>query len=474
MHFCSLQYLLFFTLVFAVYWLLPWNRVRVWLLLAASFYFYASWNHWLACIVCATTLLDYLIARGMDAVASARLRRVLLVVSLVMNLGLLCYFKYVNFFLESLQSTLAAAGLSAQFRMLDVILPIGISFYTFEAINYTIDVYRRRIRAERSLGHFMLFILFFPHLIAGPIVRAADFLPQMRRRKRWDWQRLHLGVQFILMGLFKKLAIADQMAQFVDPVFADPGGYKTSAAWMAVLAYAAQIYCDFSGYTDLALGCAHLLGFHLTKNFNMPYVATNVSEFWRRWHMSLSSWLRDYLFIPLGGSRGTEWQTCRNLLLTMALGGLWHGASWHFVVWGVYHGVLLGVHRAFRSVAVVRPTLDTCLLSVPGTAVRVGLTFVAVLCGWVLFRAQTVGAAMAILGRMFAPAVGKGSPLPGLSLWVLLAVMGVAHVVGSRGAWRHWAARVPAPVLGCGYTVALSFALLLAPDAGQTFIYFQF
>jgi alginate O-acetyltransferase complex protein AlgI len=474
MHFCSLQYLLFFALVFVIYWLLPWNRARVWLLLAASFYFYASWNHWLACIVCATTLLDYLIALGMDAAASAVLRRVLLVVSLVMNLGLLCYFKYVNFFLESLQSTLAAAGVSAQFRMLDVILPIGISFYTFEAINYTIDVYRRRIRAERSLGHFMLFILFFPHLIAGPIVRAADFLPQVRRRKRWDWQRIHLGVQFILIGLFKKLAIADQMAQFVDPVFADPGAYKTSAVWMAVLAYAAQIYCDFSGYTDMALGCAHLLGFHLTKNFNMPYVAANVSEFWRRWHMSLSSWLRDYLFIPLGGSRGAEWQTCRNLLLTMALGGLWHGASWHFVVWGVYHGVLLGVHRAFRSWAGERSNLEAALVSAAGTAARVVLTFVAVLCGWVLFRAQTVGAAMAILGRMFAPAVGKGSPLPGLSLWVLLVVMAVAHVVGTRGGWRRWAAPVPAPVLGCGYAVALNFALLLAPDAGQTFIYFQF
>ncbi|HTK75572.1 MAG TPA: MBOAT family O-acyltransferase [Gemmataceae bacterium] len=474
MHFCSIQYLLFFALVFVAYWVLPWNRVRVWLLLAASFYFYASWNHWLACIVCATTFMDYLIARGMDGTASERIRRFLLVASLFMNLGLLCYFKYVNFFLESLQATLAAAGLSARFRLLDVILPIGISFYTFEAINYTIDVCRRKIRAERRLGHFMLFILFFPHLIAGPIVRAADFLPQVRRRKRWDWQRFHLGLQFILMGLFKKLVIADQLAQFVDPVFADPGGYKSSAVWTAVIAYAAQIYCDFSGYTDLALGCAHLLGFHLTKNFEMPYIAANVSEFWRRWHMSLSSWLRDYLFIPLGGSRGSEWQTCRNLLLTMALGGLWHGASWHFVVWGVYHGLLLGVHRAFRSWASERPALVTALSGLPGTAARVGLTFVAVLCGWVWFRAQTVGMAMAILGRMFAPAVGKGSPLPWLSLWVLLAVMAVAHAVGSRGVWRRWSARLPAPVLGCGYAAVLNFALLLAPDAGQTFIYFQF
>src|SRR5438093_1931838 len=219
MHFCSWQYLLFFAGVFAVYWLMPWSRMRVWLLLAASFYFYASWNHWLACLITATSIMDYLAARGMDTVAAPRVRRLLLLSSLLMNLGLLCYFKYVNFFLESLQATLAAAGLSAQFRMLDVILPIGISFYTFEAINYTIDVYRRRIPAERDLSHFMLFILFFPHLIAGPLVRAADFLPQLSRRKRWNWFRAHAGVQLILMGLFKKLAIADHLAQFCDPVF---------------------------------------------------------------------------------------------------------------------------------------------------------------------------------------------------------------------------------------------------------------
>jgi alginate O-acetyltransferase complex protein AlgI len=320
----------------------------------------------------------------------------------------------------------------------------------------------------------MLFILFFPHLVAGPIVRAADFLPQVRRRKRWDWARIHLGVQFILMGLFKKLAIADHMAQFVDPVFAQPVAYKTSAVWMAVLAYAAQIYCDFSGYTDLALGCAHLLGFHLAKNFDMPYLAANISEFWRRWHISLSSWLRDYLFIPLGGSRGTEWQTCRNLFLTMALGGLWHGANWTFVIWGVLHGTFLVVHRRFRAYVDDRPALDAALRTPPGTAVRVALTFLAVVCGWVFFRAETLRAARTVLKRLFLPAQGLGSPLPGVSLWVLLATMIIAHAVASRGAWRRWSARVPGPVLGCGYAAALNLALVLAPPAGKTFIYFQF
>jgi alginate O-acetyltransferase complex protein AlgI len=474
MHFCSWQYLLFFAGVFAVYWLLPWPRVRVWLLLAASFFFYASWNQWLACLITTTSVMDYLAARGMDAVQSPRVRRILLLSSLAMNLGLLCYFKYVNFFLESLQASLAAAGVSAQFRLLDVILPIGISFYTFEAINYTIDVYRRRIPAERNLSSFMLFILFFPHLIAGPIVRAADFLPQVRRRKHWNWFRAHVGLQLIVMGLFKKLAIADHLAQFADPVFADPMAFKSSALWMAVFAYAAQVYCDFSGYTDLALGSAHLLGYRLAENFNMPYLSANIAEFWRRWHISLSTWLRDYLFIPLGGSRGGEWRTAVNLFLTMTLGGLWHGANWNFVVWGMYNGLLLIGHRGFRGFAEKRPVLDAALRTAPGTALRLAVTFGAVCAGFVIFRTLSLGGTAAAFARLFTFAPGKGSPLPGLSLWTLLAVMAVAHAVGTTGGWRSWTARVPGPALACGYVIAVNLALVLAPDAGMTFIYFQF
>src|SRR5262249_35572853 len=254
-----------------------------------------------------------------------------------------------NFFLGSLENTLRALGADATMPVLRVILPIGISFYTFEAINYTVDVYRGQVKAERNLAHFMLFITFFPHLVAGPIVRARDFLPQIGRRKHWNWARMNLGAQYLLLGLFKKMAIADHMALFSDSVFANPGAYSSTAVWCATLAYALQIYCDFSGYTDMALGAAHLLGYKLALNFNMPYVAVNVSDFWRRWHISLSSWLRDYLFIPLGGSRGSNAKTSRNLLVTMVLGGLWHGASWTFIAWGLLHGMLLVGHRLFRD-----------------------------------------------------------------------------------------------------------------------------
>src|SRR5262249_47829403 len=230
---------------------------------------------------------------------------------------------------------------------------------------------------------FMWSIALLPRLVAGPIVWARGFLPRITRRKRWSWPRMQLGVQFIIMGLFKKLAIADRMAQWVQPVFENPSVYGSTACWMAVVAYGLQIYCDFSGYSDLALGTAHLLGYKLTKNFHMPYLATNISEFWRRWHMSLSTWLRDYLFIPLGGSRGSKWKTCRNLLITMTLGGLWHGASWGFVLWGLMHGLFLVIHKLFRSFSEKRPRLDSLVTSPPGKVLGLGLTLFCVGIGWI-------------------------------------------------------------------------------------------
>ena len=287
-------------------WLRGPDRGRVLLLLAASFYFYASWNPYLACLIFVSTILDYFLAHGIERLKAAGGRKALVAVSVTANLGLLCYFKYANFFLASLEAALHRCGAATSIPLLQILAPIGISFYTFEAINYTVDVYRGKVRAERNLANFMLFILFFPHLVAGPIVRAATSCRRSAAASAGTGMRVELGVRFFLMGLFKKLVIADRMALFADPVFHSPTTIGAAATWMAVIAYALQIYCDFSGYTDMAIGTAHMLGYQLAKNFNMPYLSTNVAEFWRRWHISLSSWLRDYLFIPLGGSRGAQ------------------------------------------------------------------------------------------------------------------------------------------------------------------------
>jgi alginate O-acetyltransferase complex protein AlgI len=317
-----------------------------------------------------------------------------------------------------------------------------------------------------------LFLLFFPPLGGVPVFCPRDFLPQIHRRKRWDWARLNLGMQYFAIGMIKKVLIADRMAVYVDRVFAQPDGYSTGALWLVTLAWAMQVYCDFSGYTDMALGSAHLLGYKLAQNFNMPYLAPNIAEFWRRWHMSLSSWLRDYLFIPLGGSRGRRLLTYRNLLLTMALGGLWHGASWTYVVFGLIQGGLLIVHRGFRSFCEHRPRLSYLLQTIPGTALRVALTFTVFCCTLVIFRAATLSVGLGMLRSMLAPHTGL--PLAAGSIWWTLSLVVLAHFLGTGGRWKQLAARLPEFVLGLGYAAALTLALLMAPDNSKMFIYFQF
>ena len=472
--FCSYQFLLFFAVVFAIYWSLPWAQARVSLLVVASFTFYASCNRWLALLVLGSTLADYLVALGLDALACPRRRRLLVVFSVLMNLGLLVYFKYANFFLHSIEDALRASGATASLPVLHVVVPVGISFYTFEAINYVVDVYRRRIPAERNLGHFLLFILFFPHLLAGPIVRARDFLPQIRAPKRWSWGRFHLGGQLVLLGLFKKMVVADHMALFADPVFANPAHFAPGTLWLAALAYALQVYCDFSGYSDLAIGTAHMLGYKLAPNFNMPFLSRNMSEFWHRWHISLSTWIRDYVFIPLGGSRCGRWRTYRNLLLTMTLAGLWHGASWTNVAFGFIHGMFLLIHRAFRGAVEKRPPLDALLRTRIGTAARIALTFVCFVCSLVVFRCVTLAAGADMLGRMFAPRGSAMAWSDPLLVWMALAVLALGHWIAQEGRWQRLRARLPSAVRGLGYACFLLLILALAPMTTRTFIYFQF
>ncbi len=473
MLFCSFPFLIFFVAVLAVYWALPWDRARVWWLLAASIYFYASWNPWLAALICVSSSFDYAIGRGLENPALARRRRWLLAASVGANLGLLCTFKYANFFLRSLEEALAAAGATASLPVLKLILPIGISFYTFEAISYTVDVYRGRVAAERNLANFMLFILFFPHLVAGPIVRPKFFLPQVRRPKAFDWSRCELGCQLWLLGLFKKLVIADRMALIVDPVFAAPGDYSRRVLWTALFAYSLQIYCDFSGYSDMARGSARLLGYRLPRNFAMPYASASPSEFWRRWHISLSSWLRDYLYIPLGGNRGSRSQTERNLLVTMALGGLWHGASWTFVFWGLAHGLLLVAHRRFTALRHRLPSLDRLLEGRIGGGLSVVVTFVTVTVAWVFFRAQSMADAFTVLAGLLPPQGGRGLPIDRINFQLAVVAVGLGHVIASIGR-KARVREVPPTIRGSLYAVGFCATLLLAVNPGRTFVYFQF
>jgi alginate O-acetyltransferase complex protein AlgI len=466
MLFHSRAFLYFFCLVLPVYWALPGRRPRLLWLFLASVYFYMSWGRWLIGLVLFSASVDYFAGLLMERLSRPGARRLLLAASVTTNLGLLAFFKYANFFLDSAYAVQGWLGGAPGRRFLEVALPLGISFYTFETISYIVDVYNRKTRAVRDPLEYAVFILFFPHLVAGPIVRPRDFLPQLRRRHRFGWERLQLGAQFLLLGLFKKVVLADRLAEVADPVFAAPGAYGSAAAWLAVLAYSGQIYLDFSGYSDMAVGLAHALGFRLPANFDMPYLSGNIAEFWRRWHISLSSWLRDYLFIPLGGSRGTRRQTGRNLMLTMLLGGLWHGANWTFVAWGAYHGALLVAHRRWaaagrRLAGAWRP------LAVAGT-------FLSVSVGWVFFRAQTFADAGAVLRSLFWPAGGLA--LPGGQVGAVAAVgaaLAVGHWLGAAGLPRRQRA-LPEAVVGGSLALLLLLLLLLAPEDGKAFIYFQF
>jgi alginate O-acetyltransferase complex protein AlgI len=470
--FTSREYLFFLVGVFVVYWAMPWQRGRVWLLLLASFGFYASWNRWLALLVCASASLDWALALLIERASVPPLRRGLLAVSVTANLGLLCYFKYANFFLESLAQALHACGAQASLPVLSVLLPIGISFYTFEAISYVVDVYQGRARAERRLPHFLLFILFFPHLVAGPIVRGRDFMPQVARCKRFRWSRVQVGVQLILLGLVKKWIVADRMALFVDPVFADPGAFNATSLWIAVFAYALQVYGDFSGYTDMALGSAHLFGYHLAPNFDRPFLSVNIAEFWRRWHISLSNWLRDYLFFPLGGSRGSNVRTCRNLLIIMTLGGLWHGAAWNPVLWGVLQGLLLIAHKLFRD-ACRGTRLSAALETTAGTLARIVFTFFCFSVSLVVFRAPSLAGMVDLCRRLCFGATGVDEVLPPLGFLLtagLVLVLDLLHLLP----WPRLTERAPPVVLGASYALVLCLALVLAPGGTPPFIYFQF
>lgn len=467
MTFNSLQYAAFLGLVFVVYWRLG-HRAQNWFLLGASYLFYGAWDWRFLSLIAASTLVDYAVARRLDATEDEGRRKALLWTSVVFNLGVLGVFKYFDFFADSLTGLLETLGLEVIAPTVDIVLPVGISFYTFQTISYTFDVYRRRIPAQHDLLDVAVYVAFFPQLVAGPIERATHFVPQVNRPRAFPTRdRIETGLALIALGLFKKVVIADTLARTVDTAFANPEAQSSLGMVLATYAFAFQIYADFSAYTDIARGSARLLGFELLENFAQPYLSRNIQVFWRTWHISLSNWLRDYLYVPLGGNRASPNRTTINLMLVMVLGGLWHGASWNFVIWGGLQGLFLGVHRAFTRNRPGKPE------ALPGLRDlwAVLLTFNAVCLAWIFFRAETLGDALAVIQRIVALDVGGIDNLE----WAYLGVAALVIDVAQR-AWRNetFFLRWRYELQGAVYGLIAVAVVVHSGQAPVDFIYFQF
>ena len=490
MLFNTLNYAIFFAVAFTVSWTIARVRkgwARIIFLLVMSYGFYAAgfdknlnWNFRYLPLIFSSSTVDYFLARAIDRAEDPKRRKLMLAITVVLNLGFLGFFKYWNFAIENVNIVRAwiEGHPVATNEALKVLLPpVGISFFTFESMSYVIDVYRHELKPHKSYLRYLLFVCFFPHLVAGPIVRPRDLLPQFEAPPILTREDGAEGLFLIAIGLLKKIVISDQLSlQLVDRVFDNPQNYSSLEVLSGVYGYAVQIYCDFSGYTDIAIGSALLLGVRFPLNFDSPYKAPDLQDFWRRWHISLSTWLRDYLYIPLGGNRGSELQTYRNLMLTMVLGGLWHGASWNFVFWGFLHGIGLAITRWWlrrdrvKSVGQV-PAKETISLR---HVIGVALTFHYVCLAWIFFRATTFGKATLILKQ-----IAKGTTFhPNLPPIVvtLLAVGLIVHFTPDDWFKRMKTGFSDLPALAQGAVLFLVGVILHEAASTQAvpFIYFQF
>lgn len=475
MLFSQLDFWFFFTAVLMLYVILPFRFQNV-MLLVASYIFYGAWDWRFLSLIAFSTIVDYLVALRIDSATNPCRRRKLLMISMTMNLGLLGVFKYFNFFIGSFVEFADILGVSVSLPILNIVLPVGISFYTFQTMSYTIDVYRRQLKPAVNFFDFALFVAFFPQLVAGPIERARNLLPEIMAPRQITWENLSRGSVLCLIGLIKKVVIADAISPLVDTVYSmeDPSG---AAVLVATWLFALQIYCDFSGYTDIARGVAKMLGFDLMRNFSQPYFSTNPQEFWRRWHISLSSWLRDYLYVSLGGNRKGKRRTQANLMITMVLGGLWHGAAWNFVLWGIYQGALLVTHRQFfgRQSGEGEPRRFLHWLK----RIALVILYFQITCyGWLLFRAQSWQQIADFSARLTTIKLSDFAHLPMPSLPVA-AIGGIAlllawdiltEVSGKVRFYENW----PAPLRGLLWAVLIYALAFGATTTSGAFIYFQF
>ena len=456
---------LFFLFVFVTAWSLEReNGRRKAFLLLASWVFYGWWDWRFVGLLIFSATFNWAVAELIDRSSRKSSRKALVALAVVVDLGVLGVFKYYGFFIDQLGAVLTTLGWQRDLPLMQIVLPVGISFFTFQAISYVVDVYRGTCQKARSLLDVMLLMSFFPHLVSGPIVRARDLLPQFDQVPRPSRAMFTQALLLIVWGLFKKTVIASELSTgLVDPVFFDPSAYGAADLLAAAYGYAVQIYCDFSAYSDIAIGVAAMLGYRFPRNFDQPYRAASLQEFWRRWHISLSSWLRDYVYIPLGGGRGGTLKACRNILLTMLLGGLWHGAAWTFVAWGALHGVVLCIERIFKG---GRERLFPAVIGVV-------VTFNVVCLGWILFRADSFSTAMT-----FIQGLGHWAP-PRVATPFLVGMVGfglLMHFLPPRALERLGgiAKFAPSPALGVAIGMLMLVVEAIRPQGIAPFIYFQF
>ncbi len=497
MLFNSLQFLIFFPVVTLAYFLIPHRARWVWLLIA-SYYFYMCWNPLYVLLLFCSTLVTYLsgiligrAGRVEDEKRSVRLKKWCVALSFLINLGILFFFKYFDFVMDGLAAAFSLAGITLHQPAFDVLLPVGISFYTFQALSYTVDVYRKDIEPERCLGRYALFVSFFPQLVAGPIERSTSLLPQMRERHYFDGPRAKQGVLLMAWGLFQKIVIADRAAIFVNAVYLRGDVQSGAALVLATLLFGVQIYCDFAGYSNIAIGAAQVMGFRLMDNFERPYFAKSIREFWRRWHISLSTWFRDYLYIPLGGGRCSRARRYLNVMVTFLVSGLWHGANITFVIWGGLHGLFQVLGDALRPLR--KKAADVLKIRQDTTSHRLlqmGFTYLLVHIAWVFFRADTVSRACGIFRQIFTdfrPHVLFDQSLymilPRVEWYVLFAAIAVLVVMSlvKRDGTRHVRAWLEAQQIWLRWAVYMGIIIVLlvfgvyGPEfVASDFIYFQF
>jgi len=481
--FNSFEFAVFLPCVFFLYWFCAAKNIKLQnsLIVVSSYFFYGWWDYRFLILILISTLEDFFVALKIYKTNDEKKRKLWLLISIAVNIGILGFFKYYNFFIENFAAVFTIFGISPNIKSLNIILPVGISFYTFQTMSYTIDVYKRKIEPTRDFISFAAFVSFFPQLVAGPIERAANLLPQFHVKREFNYEQAVDGMRQILWGLFKKIVIADSCANYVNNVFSNYQNMPGSTLFLGAVFFAFQIYGDFSGYSDIAAGTGKLLGFRLIRNFNYPYFSRDIAEFWRRWHISLTTWFRDYVYIPLGGSHGSKIQIIRNTFIIFLISGFWHGANWTFIIWGAIHAILFlplilsGKNRKYTNTVACNGFLPNIK-----EIIQMCSTFFLVLVGWIFFRSESIGKAFLYFSGMFNKSLFSLSLLnekkEALLIFILIIVMLIMEWLGRKEHFclsklgLNWAK----PFRLAMYLLISSFILMFIKTEGTPFIYFQF